>query len=80
MLTAREALAIASLLTPEEFSLHKHLEVRIWDSIRIGGKHIIYAGEFPDNVARAFLALGYTITYLEHEDKQLVQISWDKAK
>lgn len=80
MLTAREALAVASLLTPNDFSIHKHIEVRIWDSIQHGGKSILYAGEFPDNVARAFLALGYTVTYLEYEDKQLVQISWDKVK
>ena len=33
MLTAHEAAAIAYLLTPEDFSIHKHIEVRIWDSI-----------------------------------------------
>ena len=80
MLTAREALAVASLLTPSDFSIHKHIEVRIWDSIQHGGKSILYAGEFPENVAQALNALGYTLTYLQHEDKQVVQISWDKIK
>jgi hypothetical protein len=33
VLTAREAAAVAFLLTPDDFSIHKHIEVRIWDAI-----------------------------------------------
>lgn len=63
MLTAREALATANLKTPQDFSLHKHLEVRIWDAIANGGTHIIYGGELPQNVKAALVALGYTLTF-----------------
>ena len=33
MLTASEAAAIAHLLTPDDYSIHKHIEIRIWDAI-----------------------------------------------
>ena len=33
MLTAAEARAYAYLKTPKEFSIHKHIEIRIWDAI-----------------------------------------------
>ena len=81
MLTAREAAAIAFLLTPKDFSIHKHIEVRIWDSIQHGGKYIIYAGEITQNVIDALLALGYTITVLQHENEEaMIRISWEDIK
>lgn len=79
MLTAREALATTHLETPQDFSLHKHLEVRIWDAIANGGSHIIYGGEMPDNVKQAMIALGYTITFYQSDTgAKLTKISWDK--
>lgn len=76
MLTAREARAIAHLLTPKDFSLHKHIEVRIWDSIQNGGRSIVYAGEITDNVILALEALGYKVTPMEHKDKRMYRIEW----
>lgn len=77
MLTAHEAAAIAYLLTPEDFSIHKHIEVRIWDSIQHGGKYIIYAGKTTTNVINALRALGYTVTILQYEHQDtMIRISW----
>lgn len=77
MLTAREACAVSHLLTPKDFSLHKHIEVRIWDSIQNGGKSILYAGEITDNVIEALRALGYRVTALSYEEKDIMyRISW----
>lgn len=73
MLTAREASAISYLLTPKDFSLHKHIEVRIWDSIQHGGKFIIYAGECTQNVIDALRALGYQV---QNIDEKTIRISW----
>ena len=81
MLTAREALAISNLKTPQDFSLHKHLEVRIWDAIANGGTHIIYGGELPQNVKAALVALGYTLTFYQSDNgKDLVRISWENVR
>ena len=81
MLTAHEAAAIAFLLTPKDFSIHKHIEVRIWDSIQHGGKSIIYAGEVTTNVIDALRALGYTVTILQYEGKDtMLRISWEDIK
>ena len=81
MLTAHEAAATADLLTPTDFSIHKHIEVRIWDSIQHGGKAIIYAGPITTNVIDALRALGYTVTILQYEGKdQMVRISWEDIR
>lgn len=78
MLTAREALATANLKTPQDFSLHKHLEVRIWDAIANGGTHIIYGGELPQNVRAALIALGFQLTsYQSDNGLEIVKISWE---
>lgn len=78
MLIAREAAAIAQLRTPKDFSLHKRLEIRIWDSIQNGGTNIIYAGEITDNVIGALRALGYTVTPMQYKDKtRMYKISWE---
>lgn len=78
MLTAHEAAAVAHLLTPQDFSIHKHIEVRIWDSIQHGGKSIIYAGEVTANVIDALRALGYKVTILQYENKDtMIRISWE---
>ena len=81
MLTAHEAAATAFLLTPKDFSIHKHIEIRIWDSIQHGGKSIIYAGEVTTNVIDALRALGYVITILQYENKNtMIRISWEDIK
>lgn len=80
MLTAREAKAVALLLTPKDFSIQKHIEVRIWDSIQHGGESIIYAGEITENVVKAMEALGYTMIRLEHDDEYMYRISWERVK
>lgn len=78
MLTAREACAVSHLLTPKDFSLHKHIEIRIWDSIQNGGKSILYAGEITDNVIYALRALGFRVTPLKRENSNnmLYRIGW----
>ena len=79
MLTAVEARAIANLITPQDYSIHKHIEIRIWDSIQNGGTNIIYAGDMTDNVIKAFEALGYEVTAMQYEDKvKMYKISWEK--
>ena len=77
MLTAFEARAVAHLQTPKDFSLHKRIEIRIWDSIQNGGTNIIYAGEMTDNVIEAFRNLGYEVTPMAYEDKYMYKISWE---
>lgn len=80
MLTAAEALATSRLVTPQDYSLHKHLEVRIWDAIANGGAYIIYSGDLSDNVITALEALGYDIKRFEHENKRFVRIGWEDSK
>lgn len=82
MLTAREACALATLLTPEDFSAQKHLEVRIWEQIQYGGTYIIHAGELSNNVIAAMRALGYTVAEMSTDQGvMLYRISWeDKGK
>ena len=80
-LTAREARAIAHLLTPEDWSIYSHIEVRIIDSIQNGGTNIIYAGEITTNVIKALRSLGYTLTILQNENKnRMIRISWEEIK
>jgi len=78
MLTAAEARAISQLLTPKDFSLHKHIEVRIWDAIQNGGTSILYAGEMTKNVLKALASLGYNCTQLicKEKNKTLYRITW----
>lgn len=78
MLIAREAAAMALLHTPKDFSLHKRLEIRIWDSIQNGGTNIIYAGEITEDVIRSLRALGYTVTPMQYENQtRMYKISWE---
>ena len=77
MLTAAEARAYAYLKTPKEFSIHKHIEIRIWDAIQNGGTYILYANDFSSGVINALRAIGYTVTIIEHEDTKFLRISWD---
>lgn len=79
MLTALEARAIAYLITPEDYSLFKHLEVRIADSVQYGGTSIMYAGEISQAVMNAFKVLGYNVTIMRLKDTNvMVRISWEK--
>ena len=79
-LTASEARAVAFLLTPEDYSLYTHIEIRIIDSIQHGGTSIIYAGKFNNKVIDALRALGYQVTEFQHENKEkMLRISWDKV-
>ena len=78
-LTAMEARAIAYLITPEDWSIYTHIEVRISDSIQHGGTSILYGGEINLHVVDALRALGSTVTYLQYEGKpQMVRIDWSK--
>lgn len=77
MFNAMEARATAYLLTPEDYSLYQHIEIRISDSVQYGGTHIIYAGEFNNHVIDALRALGYNVTRLQYEGKQsMLRIDW----
>ena len=78
--TALEARAIAYLVTPEDWSIYSHIEVRILDSVQHGGTSVIYAGHFTPHVVDALRALGYEITYLEYEGKdKMIRIDWSKV-
>ena len=77
MFTALEARATAYLITPIDYSLYQHIEIRILDSVQNGGTHLIYAGEYTDNVLEALRALGYEITHLPYEGKKdMIRIDW----
>ena len=76
-LTALEARAISYLVTPEDWSIYSHIEVRILDSIQNGGTSILYAGEITNHIIDALRALGYEVTRLEYEGKQrMIRIDW----
>ena len=76
-LTALEARAIAYLVSPEDWSIYSHIEVRIFDSIQHGGVNVIYAGNITSNVIKALRALGYQVTILQYEGKpRMVRIDW----
>ena len=80
MFSALEARATAYLLTPEDYSLYQHIEIRITDSVQHGGTSILYGGKFNNRVIDALRALGYQVTILLHENKeQMLRISWDKV-
>lgn len=81
MLTAREAAAVAHLITHDDYAIHKRIEVRIWDSIQNGGKQIIYAGEITNNVIAALHDLGYTVSFMKYENEiKMYKISWEDYK
>lgn len=78
MFTALEARATAFLLTPEDYSLYQHIEIRILDSVQHGGTHILYAGKITHNVIDALRALGYQVTHLHYEGKEtMIRITWN---
>ena len=77
MFTALEARATAYLVSPEDFSLYQHIEVRILDSVQHGGTHLLYAGKLTEGVSKALRALGYEVTYLQYEGQQrMIRIDW----
>lgn len=77
MFTALEARATAYLLTPEDYSIYQHIEIRILDSVQHGGTHILYAGAITPNVISALEALGYEVKRMRYADQDLMlRISW----
>ena len=50
MFTALEARATAYLVSPEDYSLYQHIEIRILDSVQHGATHMLYAGKITPNV------------------------------
>ena len=77
MFTALEARATAYLISPEDYSLYQHIEVRIIDSVQHGGTHILYGGKITHPVIDALRALGYEITRLQYEGKdEMIRIDW----
>ena len=77
MFTALEARATAYLVSPEDFSLYQHIEIRILDCVRHGGTHILYGGKITLPVVDALRALGYEVIYLQYEGKpQMIRIDW----
>lgn len=78
-LTALEARAISYLVSPEDWSIYTHIEVRIIDSIQHGGTSVIYGGKFNAHVIDALRALGYAVTRLEYEGKEkMLRIDWSR--
>ena len=76
-LTALEARAIAYLITPEDWSIFSHIEIRIKDSIQHGGTRVIYGGDFNIHVIDALRALGYEVTIMQFEGKEkMIRIDW----
>lgn len=77
MFTALEARATAYLISPEDYSLYQHIEIRILDSVQHGGTHLLYAGKITHGVIDALRTLGYEVTRLQYEGKQeMIRISW----
>ena len=77
MFTALEARATAYLVSPEDYSIYQHIEVRIQDTVQHGGTNILYAGAINNHVIDALRALSYAVTLLEYEGKQaMVRIDW----
>ena len=77
MFTALEARATAYLVSPEDYSLYQHIEIRILDSVQHGGTHILYGGKITHGVIDALRALGYEVTRLQYEGKDaMVRIDW----
>lgn len=79
-LTAFEARAVSYLLTPQDWSLFTHIEIRIQDSVQNGGTSIVYGGEFNTHIIDALRALGYQVTILQYEDKnKMIRIDWSRV-
>ena len=79
MFTALEARATAYLVSPEDYSLYQHIEIRILDSVQHGGTHILYGGKITPGVIDALRALGYEITYLQYEGREkMIRIDWSR--
>ena len=77
LFTALEARAISYLVSPEDYSIYTHIEVRILDSVQHGATHLIYAGKFTSHVVDALRALGYEITHLQYPGKdEMLRIDW----
>lgn len=77
LFTALEARAIAYLVSPEDYSIYTHIEVRILDSVQHGATHLLYAGSLTPGVEQALRALGYEITHLSYDDKEaMIRIDW----
>jgi len=78
MFTALEARATAYLVSPEDYSLYQHIEIRILDSVQHGGTHLLYAGKTTRRVIDALRALGYEVNILKYEDSEdsLIRIDW----
>jgi len=81
MFTALEARATAYLVSPEDYSLYQHIEIRIFDSVQHGGTHILYVGEVTDGVIKALQALGYEVTHLYYEGtERMIRIDWTNIR
>lgn len=79
MFTALEARATAYLVSPEDYSLYQHIEIRIQDTVQHGGTNILYAGAINNHVIDALRALGYEVTHLEYEGKEkMIRIDWSR--
>jgi hypothetical protein len=77
MFTALEARATAYLISPEDFSLYQHIEIRILDSVQHGGTSLLYGGKITHGVVDALRALGYEVTHLQYEGKEaMIRIDW----
>lgn len=77
LFTALEARAISYLISPADYSIYTHIEVRILDSVQHGATHLIYAGEFNNHIIDALRALGYEVTRLQYEDKsEMLRVDW----
>ena len=79
MFTALEARATAYLISPEDFSLYQHIEIRILDSVQHGGTSLLYGGKITHGVVDALRALGYEVTHLQYEGKEaMIRIDWSR--
>lgn len=77
MFSALEARATAYLISPEDYSIYQHIEIRITDAVQHGGTHVLYAGKINNRVVDALRALGYEVTRLEYEGKEkMIRIDW----
>lgn len=79
MFTALEARATAYLVSPEDYSIYQHIEVRIIDSVQHGGTSVLYGGKITNPVVDALRALGYEVTHLQYEGKEkMIRIDWSR--
>lgn len=77
MFSALEARATAYLISPEDYSIYQHIEIRITDTVQHGGTSVLYAGPINNHVVDALRALGYEVTHLEYDGKEkMVRIDW----